>query len=76
MPKNGKTFVVAVLFILLFLLEPPFSRFFSVAPDGDLAREIKALDPLISVNDEALAGDLDVGATGYGASVARRNTSR
>ena len=39
--KNGKTFVVAVLFILLFLLEPPFSRFFSVAPDGDLAREIK-----------------------------------
>ena len=59
--KNGKTFVVAVLFILLFLLEPPFSRFFSVAPDGDLAREIKkALDPLISVNDEALDGDLDV----------------
>ena len=59
--KNGKTFIVALLFLLLFLLEPPFSRFFSVAPDGELAREIKqALDPLITVNAEALENDLDV----------------
>ncbi|WP_418831569.1 terminase TerL endonuclease subunit [Paraeggerthella sp.] len=59
--KNGKTFVVAVLFLLLFLLEPPFSRFFSVAPDGELAREIKqALEPLITINAEALENDLDV----------------
>ena len=51
--KNGKTFVVAVLFILLFYLEPAYSRFFSVAPDGALAREIKeALEPLISTNAE------------------------
>lgn len=57
--KNGKTFIVALLFILLFIIEPPFSRFFSVAPDGDLAREIKeALDPLITLNSEALDGDL------------------
>lgn len=49
--KNGKTFVVAVLFILLFYLEPSYSRFFSVAPDGALAREIKeALEPLINAN--------------------------
>ena len=49
--KNGKTFVVAVLFILLFYSEPAYSRFFSVAPDGQLAREIKeAIEPLISVN--------------------------
>lgn len=51
--KNGKTFVVAVLFILLFYLEPAYSRFFSVAPDGALAREIKeALEPLIATNAE------------------------
>ena len=49
--KNGKTFVVAFLFILLFYLEPSYSRFFSVAPDGQLAREIKeALEPLINAN--------------------------
>lgn len=49
--KNGKTFVVAILFILLFYLEPSYSRFFSVAPDGSLAREIKeALEPIIAVN--------------------------
>lgn len=49
--KNGKTFVVAVLFILLFYLEPSYSRFFSVAPDGALAREIKeAIEPLIQTN--------------------------
>lgn len=59
--KNGKTFIVAVLFLLLFVTEPPFSRFFSVAPDGDLAREIKtALEPLISVNEEVLENDLNV----------------
>ena len=49
--KQGKTFIVAYLFLLLFYLEPPFSRFFSVAPDGSLAKEIKqALEPLIRVN--------------------------
>lgn len=59
--KNGKTFVVAVLFLLLFILEPPFSRFFSVAPDGELAREIKqALEPLITINADALENDIDV----------------
>lgn len=51
--KNGKTFVVAVLFILLFYLEPAYSRFFSVASDGALAREIKeALEPLLATNVE------------------------
>lgn len=51
--KNGKTFVVAVLFILLFYLEPAYSRFFSVAPDGQLAREIKeAIEPIINTNTD------------------------
>ncbi len=40
--KNFKTFTIAVLFILLFLLEPKFSKFFSVAPDGTISREVKA----------------------------------
>lgn len=49
--KNGKSFIVGFLFILLFYLEPAYSRFFSVAPDGQLAREIKeAIEPIINTN--------------------------
>lgn len=51
--KNGKTFIVALLILLLFYIEPKFSRFFSVAPDGTLAKEIKvALDLLIKNNSD------------------------
>lgn len=39
--KNFKTYTIATLFILLFFLEPRFSKFYSVAPDGSLSREIK-----------------------------------
>jgi len=39
--KNGKTFLVGLIFILLFLLEPKYSKFYSVAPDGSLSREVK-----------------------------------
>lgn len=39
--KNFKTYTVATLFILLFFTEPQFSRFYSVAPDGSLSREIR-----------------------------------
>lgn len=39
--KNFKTFTVATLFILLFISEPRFSDFYSVAPDGTLSREIR-----------------------------------
>lgn len=39
--KNFKTYTVGTLFILLFLIEPKFSKFFSVAPDGVLSREVK-----------------------------------
>ncbi len=54
--KNGKTFIVAVLFILLFFLEPRFSKFYSVAPDGSLSREVKtALDDILSMSP-ALCG--------------------
>lgn len=39
--KNYKTFNCAVIFILLMLIEPQFSRFFSVAPDLALSSELK-----------------------------------
>ena len=39
--KNFKTYTIAVIFILLFLTEPKFSKFYSVAPDGSLSREIR-----------------------------------
>lgn len=39
--KNFKTFNSAIIFILLMLTEPEFSRFFSVAPDLKLSSELK-----------------------------------
>ena len=46
--KNYKTFTIATLFILLFILEPRFSMFYSVAPTGALSREIKnAIDIIL-----------------------------
>lgn len=39
--KNFKTFTIATIFIILFLTEPNFSKFYSVAPDGALSREIR-----------------------------------
>ena len=39
--KNFKTYTIATIFILLFLTEPRFSKFYSVAPDGSLSREIR-----------------------------------
>ena len=39
--KCFKTYTIATLFIILFLTEPKFSKFYSVAPDGALSREIK-----------------------------------
>ena len=49
--KNGKTFIVALVILLLFYLEPKYSQFYSVAPDGAWAKEIKkALEPLIKAN--------------------------
>lgn len=39
--KNFKTYTCGTAFIISFLLEPPFSKFFSVAPDGALSREVR-----------------------------------
>lgn len=49
--KNFKTYTIATLFILLFLLEPKFSKFYSVAPDGALSREVKeAIDETLKAS--------------------------
>lgn len=49
--KNFKTFNSAVIFILLMLTEPEFSRFFSVAPDLALSSELKnAVRKIIKVS--------------------------
>lgn len=46
--KNFKTYTIATIFILLFLLEPKFSMFYSVAPDGALSKEVReAIDKTI-----------------------------
>ncbi len=41
--KNGKTFLIALLFILALMTEVKFSRLFSCAPDGSLSREVYTL---------------------------------
>lgn len=49
--KNFKTFNSGVIFILLMLTEPQFSRFFSVAPDLKLSSELKnAIRKIIKVS--------------------------
>lgn len=57
--KNFKTFNSAVIFILLMLTEPNFSRFFSVAPDLALSSELKgAIRKIIKVSP-ALYDEID-----------------
>lgn len=49
--KNFKTFYSAVIFIILMLTEPDFSRFFSVAPDLSLSSELQnAIKKIIKVS--------------------------
>ena len=57
--KNFKTFNSAVIFILLMLTEPNFSRFFSVAPDLTLSSELKSAIRKIIKTSQALYNDLD-----------------
>lgn len=57
--KNFKTFVSAVIFILLMLIEPNFSRFFSVAPDLLLSSELKNAIRKIIKTSPALYDEVD-----------------
>jgi len=55
--KNFKTFNSGVIFILLMLTEPQFSRFFSVAPDLKLSSELKLAIRKIIKASPALADE-------------------
>ncbi|MDG0860316.1 terminase large subunit [Staphylococcus equorum] len=53
--KSGKSFLVALIFLILLLIEPEFSEFYSVAPDKELSSIVKkeveqaiAVSPAIS----------------------------
>lgn len=39
--KSGKSFLVALIFVILLLIEPEFSEFYSVAPDRELSSIVK-----------------------------------
>ena len=39
--KSGKSFLVGLIFIILLLIEPEFSEFYSVAPDRELSSIVK-----------------------------------
>lgn len=57
--KNFKTFTSAVIFIIGLLIEPQFSRFFSVAPDLKLSKELQvAINKIVksspALNEEAV----------------------
>lgn len=58
--KNGKTFLIAVVFIILFFSEPKFSKFYSVAPDGTLSREIQTQIKEIIASSPALCDKFKV----------------
>ena len=55
--KNYKTFTSAVIFIVGMLIEPKFSRFFSVAPDYKLSSELMlAIKKIIKSSPEIEGG--------------------
>lgn len=57
--KNFKTFVSGVIFILLMLIEPRFSRFFSVAPDLKLSKELQVAIKKIIKTSPLLSDELE-----------------
>ncbi|MEY8324502.1 terminase TerL endonuclease subunit [Lachnospiraceae bacterium 54-11] len=57
--KNFKTFNSGVIFILLMLTEPRFSRFFSVAPDLKLSKELQGAIKKIIKSSPLLCDEFD-----------------
>lgn len=58
--KNFKTFTAAIIFIICLIIEPEFSRFFSVAPNYKLSCELKlAVDKIIKCSP-ALKGKFKI----------------
>ncbi|MBQ1778344.1 MAG: hypothetical protein IIZ93_09345 [Acidaminococcaceae bacterium] len=58
--KNGKTFLIAIVFLVLFFTEPQFSKFYSVAPNGMQSREIQQQIKEIIACSPALKGKFKV----------------
>ena len=57
--KNGKTFLVGLIFVLLMLTEERFSKLYSVAPDGTISRQIKSqIEEMIKASP-ALCGQVN-----------------
>lgn len=53
--KSGKSFLVGLIFIILLLIEPEFSEFYSVAPDRELSSIVKKeVEQAISVSPHLL----------------------
>lgn len=51
--KNAKTFIAAVIFIVLMLTEPDYSEFYSICLDRDLAGEVKkAITQILNASPE------------------------
>lgn len=57
--KNYKTFNSAIIFIILMLTEPEFSRFFSVAPDLKLSSELQVALKKILKSSPVLCDEID-----------------
>lgn len=58
--KNGKTFLIAIVFLILFFTEPRFSKLYSVAPTGLQSREIQSQIREIISSSPALEGKFKV----------------
>ncbi|MBQ1777643.1 MAG: hypothetical protein IIZ93_05715, partial [Acidaminococcaceae bacterium] len=58
--KNGKTFLIAIVFLVLFFTEPRFSKLYSVAPTGMQSREIQTQIREIISSSPALEGKFKV----------------
>lgn len=57
--KNFKTFNSADIFIIAMLMDPPFSRYFSVAPDLALSSELKIAIKKLIKSSPALIDEVD-----------------
>ena len=63
--KSGKSFLVGLIFILLLIIEPEYSEFYSVAPDRELSGIVKkeleqmiACSPAIEKHFDALRSEV------------------
>lgn len=63
--KSGKSFLVGLIFLILLLIEPEFSEFYSVAPDRELSSIVKkeleqtiSASPLIQKYYKVVRGEI------------------